>query len=111
VRELRAKYLDWCSAQVADHFLAMSPDEIFEIAERAAQSDAEVGGRPLSASEDGMDADGLTSYRRMVERVTGVLTDQIDLPGFDEWLDLYRNRPAEVEEQLLGFWKEAGEQL
>lgn len=101
---LRAKYLDWCSAQVADHFLALSPDEIFELAERAATGDQGIVGRSLSAS--GAD-DNLSSYRSMVERVTEVLTQQLDLPDYDAWLDLYRADPAGVEAELLGFWKES----
>jgi hypothetical protein len=101
-RVLRAKYLDWCSARVADHFLALSPDEIFELAERAAETDDGIGGHPLSASwrED------LSSYRVVVERVTGVLAEQLDLPSYDQWLELYRQDPAGVEAELLGFWKD-----
>jgi hypothetical protein len=103
MRVMRAKYLDWCSAQVADHFLALSPDEIFELAERADREDATSSSRSLSALE----AADLTSYRAMVERVTGVLARQIDLPTFDEWLELYRQNPAAVEARLLGFWKDS----
>jgi hypothetical protein len=103
MRVMRAKYLDWCSAQVADHFLALSPDEIFELAERADREDDASSSRSLSASE----AADLTSYRAMVERVTGVLARQIDLPTFDEWLELYRQNPAAVEARLLGFWKDS----
>lgn len=103
MRVHRAKYLDWCSAQVADHFLALSPDEIFELAERAGREDAESSGRSLSASAE----DELASYRAMVERVTGVLARQLDLPGFEEWMEMYRQNPAAVEAQLLGFWKES----
>jgi hypothetical protein len=102
-RELRAKYLDWCSAQVADHFLALSPDEIFELAERATQGGvAPPGGRSLSllAEED------LSSYRLVVERVTEVLASQLDLPSFTEWLELYHRDPAGVEARLLGFWRD-----
>jgi hypothetical protein len=106
---LRAKYLDWCSAQVADHFLALSPDEIFELAERAAMEraatdDQGIVSRSLSAS---VADDSLSSYRTMVERVTEVLTQQLDLPDYDAWLDLYRTDPAGVEAELLGFWKES----
>jgi hypothetical protein len=89
---------------VADHFLALSPDEIFELAERAGKEDAESSSRSLSASASSED---LSSYRAMVERVTGVLARQLNLPGFDEWLELYRENPAAVEARLLGFWKEA----
>jgi hypothetical protein len=102
-RVLRAKYLDWCSARVADHFLALSPDEIFELAERAAETDGKVGSHPLSASW----SEDPSSYRAVVERVTGVLADQLDLPTFEAWLELYRSDPAGVESELLGFWKES----
>jgi hypothetical protein len=85
----------------------MSPDEIFEIAERAAEADQEVAGHPLSSHAGEVAVDALASYRQMVERVTEVLTDQLELPAFDDWLNLYRSRPAEVDAQLLGFWKEA----
>jgi hypothetical protein len=100
---LRAKYFDWCSARVADRFLALSPDEIFELAERAGQADEAGGGR----SPDTSGLDDLSSYRALVEQVTGVLADQIGLPSFAEWLELYRTDPAAVEAELLGFWKES----
>jgi hypothetical protein len=125
-RVLRAKYLDWCSAQVADHFLALSPEEIYELAERATQAEREAGGRSLPASgagaageavpggaaagamEGGAAAgtEALASYREMVERVTNVLADQLGLPDYERWLELYRTDPAGVEAHLLGFWKE-----
>ena len=98
---LRAKYLDWCSAQVADHFLALSPDEIFELAERTSREDEVDPGRPPSASgeED-------VSWPSLVERVTEVLTQQLDLPTFEAWLELYRTDPQSVESRLLGLWRE-----
>lgn len=102
-RVLRAKYLDWCSARVADHFLAMSPDEIFELAERAEQADQGPGDRPLSLA----DLSDLTTYRAVVERVTGVLADQLALPDYEAWLELYRSDPPAVEAELLGLWKES----
>lgn len=102
---MRAKYLDWCSAQVADHFLALSPTEIFELAQRAAQ-DTEESGRPLSSGVGVDTAADLQSYRALVEQVTEVLWLQLDLPTYDEWVELYRADPSGVEEQLLGFWRE-----
>lgn len=101
---LRAKYLDWCSAQVADHFLALSPDEIFELAERASQESVAPGGVAGALLEG---ADELSSYRAVVERVTEVLTQQLDLPSFDEWMELYRHNREAVEARLLGFWRDA----
>lgn len=104
-RVLRAKYLDWCSAQVADHFLALTPDEIFELAERASRAD--VATVPDgSASPLVLDTGDLSSYRAVVERVTEVLTQQLELPTFDEWLELYRKDRAGVEARLLGFWRD-----
>ncbi|HSJ31830.1 MAG TPA: hypothetical protein VK933_10370 [Longimicrobiales bacterium] len=104
-RVLRAKYLDWCSAQVADHFLALSPDEIFELAERSSRDDAPAAERPASPVPP--EGDDLSSYRGVVERVTEVLTQQLELPSFAEWLELYRRNPSAVEARLLGFWKDA----
>lgn len=102
---LRAKYLDWCSAQVADHFLALSPDEIFELAERASQEDVAAPDRVSPAFPEGVDE--LSSYRAVVVRVTEVLTQQLDLPTFDEWLELYHSNREAVEARLLGFWRDA----
>jgi len=100
---LRAKYLDWCSAQVADHFLALSPDEIFELAERASQAESAADGQRSGAPDEAGD---LSSYRAVVERVTEVLTSQLDLPTFDAWLELYRVNRDAVEARLLGFWRD-----
>lgn len=102
-RVLRAKYLDWSSAQVADYFLALSPDDIFELAERASRGSHEPSGRSLAAS---VEEEGLSAYRMLVERVTEVLAAQMNLPTFDEWLELYRADPAAVDDQLLGFWRD-----
>jgi hypothetical protein len=89
---------------VADHFLALSPEEIFELAERAAREDQGTLGRSLSASGEAGDPSEL---RSVVELVTGVLADQLELPDFEAWLKLYEQNPAAVEDRLLGFWKEA----
>jgi hypothetical protein len=103
---LRAKYLDWCSAQVADHFLALSPAEIFELAERAARGN-ESSRRPSSWTSDDVDVPSeVHSYRQLVERVTEVLWQQLELPSFEVWEEQYRLNPEAIEEQLLGFWRE-----
>jgi hypothetical protein len=54
----------------------------------------------ITADED------LSSYRAVVQRVTEVLTRQLELPTFDEWMELYRSDPEAVESRLLGLWRE-----
>ncbi|MGQ0813797.1 MAG: hypothetical protein ACT4O1_04970 [Gemmatimonadota bacterium] len=91
---LRAKYHDWCSAQIAERFLALSPDEIYQLAERATGS-AETAGPlpPLSSAT--------------VARVTEVLADEMELPTFEEWAAAYSEAPDEFDSEMLGFWKDA----
>jgi hypothetical protein len=116
--ELRAKYLDWCSARLADHFLALSPDEIYELAERAShgrepETDAVVAGRAsarqqLSWQEHSSSAtvslDESDVFRVLVARVTEVLADT--LPTYEEWAAEYQRDPGRYDVELLGFWKE-----
>ncbi|MEX2281405.1 MAG: hypothetical protein WEE89_02830 [Gemmatimonadota bacterium] len=118
--ELRAKYLDWCSARLADHFLALSPDEIYEMAERAShgrepETDAVVAIGASSSSELQWQRDAATvripdawrenqTFRVLVARVTEVLADT--LPSFEEWSAAYAAEPDRYDDELLGFWKE-----
>lgn len=119
-RVLRAKYLDWCSARLADRFLALTPDEIYELAERAshgredafvasgasAQQAAELAAYipPSAVPPEWRDPD---NFRVLVARVTEVLAETLQLPTFEEWEAAYRESPAAFEAELLGFWKEA----
>lgn len=95
---LRAKYLDWCSARIADRFLALEPEEIYRLA-RPAES-AEAG---LSAS--GVGSDGGESYRVLVQRVTASLLEEMSLPAFEEWSRSYAADPERYDGEMLGFWK------
>lgn len=74
------------------------------MAERAARGDA--SGRPSSLAAEGTSS---SSWRDLVERVTEVLWQQLALPTFEEWEELYRNDREGVEAVLLGFWKEQGQ--
>lgn len=89
---LRAKYLEYCSAQLADLLLYLSPDEIYLLAERA--------GRLSGTDESGPD-----SYGGMVARATGWLASRVALPPFDVWLDDYRRHPERYEAYLMGLWE------
>ncbi len=98
-RVLRAKYLDWCSARLADRFLRLTPDEIYEMAQRA---EPEPASGPHS--EDGVGTE--VSYRSVVERVTEALASRIQLPTYEEWAAAYAEAPERFEEELLGLWRE-----
>ena len=119
-RILRAKYLDWCSARVAERFLALTPDEIYELAEAATH------GQPMAepvaalsaffapehemAWKHGLDPNTATSdaepFRALVAKVTEVLAERIALPTFEEWSAAYQESPQDFDNDLLGFWRE-----
>lgn len=121
---LRAKYLDWCSARLADHFLRLTPGEIYELAQEAADAGEgsvpgwQVAGALAAGGEDSLPADGrlamaregsvrpAASYRTLVERVTGELAARLSIPSFEQWMESYRASPGRFDEELLGFWKE-----
>ncbi len=87
---LRAKYLDYCSARVAEILLRLSPDEIFVMAR-------EAGGTP-----EGTPA---LSYDAMVELATTRIYRKLELPRFDEWVAEYKEDPARFEGEILGIWE------
>ncbi len=124
-RILRAKYLDWCSARVADSFLALTPDEIYQLAETAAHGQPGVAdplaslsslfgpGDQESAFRLAIDSSTATSeaepFRALVAKVTEVLADRIGLPTFEEWSAAYQESPEDFDPDLLGFWREAAD--
>lgn len=87
---LRAKYLDYCSAQIADLLVYLSPDEIYLVAHRA---HAEEGGA------------GDLGYGDMVRVATDWLSRRVALPPFDVWLDDYEQHPERYDAYLLGLWR------
>jgi hypothetical protein len=87
---LRAKYHDYCSAQVADLLVYMSPDEIYLLAHRANREGGGVGD---------------ISYVEMVRVATDWLSRRIALPPFEVWLEDYRAHPDRYEEYFMGFWQ------
>ena len=87
---LRAKYLDYCSAQVADTLLRLSPDEIYLLAEAA-------------AGEEGVPSD--LGYEQVVRLATEKVSRDLDLPPFEVWVEEYRAHPERFDEFLLGLWE------
>ena len=92
---LRAKYLDYCSAQVADLLLYLSPDEIYLLAQRAYR---EEGGA------------GTLNYVEMVRIATDWLSNKVSLPPFEVWADDYRTHPERYEEYFMGLWESDAEE-
>lgn len=89
---LRAKYVEYCSAQLADLLLYLSPDEIYLLAQRAGSREAPI--EPPTQS-----------YVGMVERATRWLASRVTLPPFEVWLDDYRRHPERYEAYLMGLWE------
>jgi hypothetical protein len=87
---LRAKYLDYCSAQVADILLLLSPDEMFVLAQDAAR-EARVGPD--------------LSYEQIVDLATGRVSRKLALPEFEDWVREYEADPGRFEEELIGLWE------
>ena len=87
---LRAKYLDYCSAQVADILLLLSPDEMFVLAQDAAR---EAG------------VSGELGYDRIVDLATGRVSRKLALPPYETWVRDYQADPGRYEEYLMGLWE------
>lgn len=92
--ELLAKYHDWCSARIADQFLSLSPERVYELAQDA----PEVPPRRQDAGDE-------ASYRALVRRVTEALLEEMDLPDFEEWREAYQADPGRYDGELFGFWR------
>jgi hypothetical protein len=95
-RTLRAKYLDWCSARVAERFLDLSPEEIWALS-RPAEEEGEAVSMPAPGEE---------SYRVLVQRATEALLAEMSLPPFEEWRREYAASPGRFDAEMLGFWRD-----
>lgn len=89
---LRAKYLDYCSAKVAETLLGLSADQIYLLAQEAADT---------SRSRES----GEFSYGDAVRLATKRIAAQLSLPPFELWVAAYQEDPARFEGDLLGLWE------
>jgi len=87
---LRGKYLDFCSAQVADILLRLTPDEMYVLAHEAAR---EAG------------VQGELSYDQIVALATARVSRKLQLPPLAEWVEEYRRNPSRYDQDLLGLWE------
>ena len=92
---LTAKYLDFCSARLAEVFLSLSDERIYRLVEEAARE-----GR-LNVAE--------LSFDEMVSLVTEKLRQSVPLPDLDTWAEEYRENPERFEPYLMGLWERSVE--
>lgn len=95
---LRAKYLDWCSARVAERFLDLSAEEIYALSHPAG---TETGEASVQVPPPGDE-----SYRVLVQRATEALLSDMSLPRFEEWRREYEVSPERFDAEMLGFWRD-----
>lgn len=93
---LRAKYLDYCSAQVADILLRLTPDEMYVLAEDAARASG------LS---------GELAWDQIVSLATARVSSKLALPSLAEWTARYQADPSQFDPELMGLWRDEVEKV
>jgi hypothetical protein len=73
-------YLDWCSARVAERFLSLTPDEVWQRA--VALGLAEGAGGVAPGQID------------LARSLAAALATELSLPGYGEWSEAYARDPA-----------------
>jgi len=93
---LRAKYADFCSAQLTEIFLALSDERIYEIVEEEARAQGLQSGQ--------------LGFRMMVRLATKRLRESVPLPDFETWRLDYEAEPERYERYLMGLWRQLTEE-
>jgi hypothetical protein len=88
--KLRDKYLDYCSSQIAEHLLLLSPDEIYLLARQAHRSEG-MTGEP--------------SYQDLVRLAQGGISKRLALPSLQEWAKEYEENTGKYEDKFLAIWE------
>lgn len=88
--EIKDKYLDYCSALIAEHLLLLSPDEIYLLAREAHRS-------------DGMTVE--PSYEDLVRLAQVGISKRLALPSFQEWVEEYKENTGKFEDKFLALWE------
>lgn len=87
---LWVRYVDWCSAQVARRLLELSPEDLWERADRLAR--AEIGSTPLSRA-----------IVPLARQLAVELYHELDLPPYPRWSEEYQREPQRFDPDILGF--------
>ncbi|HZJ48020.1 MAG TPA: hypothetical protein VFD97_03155 [Acidimicrobiia bacterium] len=96
---LRIRYFDWCSAKVAERFLSLPEEEVWELAQRARASTVRY---PASDPPSALPT-GSASYWELVRQVAKTLATEMGLPAYEEWVEQYRIDPGRFDRDILGF--------
>ncbi len=101
---LRIKYLDWCSAKIAEHIFALDPDGFWLLAQKA----ADASRVPATAGAPGGDeiVETLVGTGESAERLRQMILAvhrELDLPDQESWTLRYRADPQLYERDMLGF--------
>jgi hypothetical protein len=85
--DLMDLYVDWCSARVAERFLSLSPDEVWQRAEALGVTAART--------------DGLAVQIEMARSLATELARELGLPPFAEWCATHARDPSPYDRDLL----------
>ena len=88
---LRAKYADFCSAQLTEVFMGLSDERIYQLVEEEARLQG------LGKGDLG--------FKRMVQLATKRLRASVPLPDFDSWKEDYEAEPQRYDSYLMGLWE------
>ncbi|MDH3734776.1 MAG: hypothetical protein OEU54_14710 [Gemmatimonadota bacterium] len=92
---LRAKYADFCSAQLTEVFLALSDERVYELVEEEAR-------------QQGL-GKGDLGFRSMVKLATKRLRENVPLPDYESWKREYQAEPERYERYMMGLWRPASD--
>jgi hypothetical protein len=100
--ELRVRYLDWCSSQVARRFLELSEDEVWMRSRIAASQSSSSPDLHPTAGTSLLALERIPGYLDLVRRTALVLAQEMELPTFEEWKPRYLADPAAYQREMLG---------
>lgn len=84
--DLWSRYLDWCSAKIAEHILGMPADEVWRRAREAPTASAP----PSLFSPE------------FVQNLSTTLFAELDLPDYLTWRGQYLQDPTRFDQDLAG---------
>ena len=99
--ELRRRYLDWCSTQVAKRFLELSLDDVWLRSHLAASLPPAPAETPPSPTSSLLAADRIPGYLDLVRKTTLLLAREMNLPDYEEWREAYLKDPGGFAHDIL----------